>query len=199
MNSISNDFRERLIRCESMTPAYRQKYEKEMRAMLEKQVTGVRRWGWGLSAIMGVGFAALFGTLAVITPAEFPWWGRVIFAAGALFGVGWAVLGIRVFRRGSIDLKFDTGAAAGMSWGLPVIVLAFAMVWAPEGIIGLRMILCGLVFLVGGAVFLLRHVIELSELKTREKLLEIEYCLAELAERIGGPGGKDEPGRESRH
>ena len=39
-----------------------------------------------------------------------------------------------------------------------------------------------LVVLVVGAVFLIRHVIEQSELKTREKLLEIEYRLAELAE-----------------
>jgi hypothetical protein len=35
-----------------------------------------------------------------------------------------------------------------------------------------------------GAVFLIRHVIEQSELKTREKLLEIEYRLAELTESI---------------
>ncbi len=187
MNSIPNDFRERLIRCEPVTPAYRQKYEKEMRAMLEKQLTGVRRWVWGLAALMGVGFALLFGTLAVIAPAEFPLWGRLGFAAGALFGVGWAALGIRVFRRGSIDLKFDTAAYAGMAWGLPVFMVTLFMVAAPEDIIGLRMILCGLVFLVMGVAFLLRHVIELSELKTREKLLEIEYRLAELAERTGGP------------
>jgi hypothetical protein len=187
MNSIPNDFRERLIRCESMTPAYRQKYEEEMRAMLEKKLTGVRRWVWGLSAVMGVAFAVLFGTVAIVLPAEFPWEGRLGFAAGALFGIGWAVLGIRVFRRGSIDLKFDTGAAAGMAWGLPVVLVTLFMVSAPEDIIGLRMILCGLVFLVMGAAFLIRHVIELSELKTREKLLEIEYRLAELAERIGGP------------
>ncbi len=59
---------------------------------------------------------------------------------------------------------------------------ALFMVIAPNSIVGLRMIICGLVFLVVGAVFLIRHVIEQSELKTREKLLEIEYRLAELAE-----------------
>jgi len=47
------------------------------------------------------------------------------------------------------------------------------------------MILGGLVFLVMGLAFLMRHFIEQSELKTRERLLEIEYRLAELAERIG--------------
>ena len=58
------------------------------------------------------------------------------------------------------------------------------MISAPENVVGLRMILSGLVFLVMGAVFLIRHVVEQSELKTREKLLEIEYRLAELADRI---------------
>ena len=50
------------------------------------------------------------------------------------------------------------------------------------------MILCGLVFLVMGAMFLIRHVVELSELKTREKLLEIECRLAELAESLKPQG-----------
>ena len=55
------------------------------------------------------------------------------------------------------------------------------------------MILCGLVFLVMGLGFLMRHVIELSELKTRERLLEIEYRLAELAEIVKAtPGTKDQ-------
>ena len=133
---------------------------------------------------MGVGFTGLFGTLAVVAPAGFPWWGRLIFAAGALFGIGWAILAIRIFRRGSLNLKTDTGAATGMAWGLPILMLTVSMVYAPDSIMGLRMIVCGLVFLVMGAAFLMRHVVELSELKTREKLLEIEYRLAELSEAV---------------
>jgi hypothetical protein len=162
--------------------------------MLEKQLAGVRRWAWLGSAIIGATFAVLFGTLAIITPTGFPLVGRVGFAAGALFGIGWAVLGIRVFRRRSLDLRKDTGAAAGMAWGLPVLLLTLWMVSAPDTIVGLRMILCGLVFLVMGLGFLMRHVIELSELKTRERLLEIEYRLAELAETVKATAGtKDQP------
>lgn len=129
-----------------------------------------------------IGFAVtgLFGTLAVMVPAGFPWYGRLMFALGVPFGIGWAVLGIRVFRRGSIDLKVDTHAYYGMAWGLPVMMTTLALVGAPEGIVGVRMIVSCLAFLVGGAVFLLRGVVEQSELKTREKLLEIEYRLAEL-------------------
>ena len=148
--------------------------------MLEKRLTGVRRWGWLGAAIMGLGFTGLFGTLAIIAPAEFPLWSRLIFAVGALFGIGWTVLGIRVFWRKSLNLRTDTAATTGMGWGFVVFVATISMVSAPDTIMGLRMIVCSLVFLVGGAVIMIRHVVEQSELKTREKLLEIEYRLAEL-------------------
>ena len=189
MNDTNQGFREQLLKSEQVTPALKERYEREIQAMLEKQLAGVRRWVWLGSAIMGAAFAVLFGTLAIITPAGFPLVGRVGFAAGALFGIGWAVLGIRVFRRGLLDLKKDSGAAAGMAWALPVLLLTMWMVWAPDTIVGLRMILCGLVFLVMGLGFLMRHVIELSELKTRERLLEIEYRLAELAETVKATAG----------
>ena len=130
---------------------------------------------------MGIAFTILFGTLAIIVPTGLPLSGRLIFAVGALFGIGWAILGIRIFWRKSMNLRTDTAAATGMAWVLVVIVATFAMVTAPDTIVGLRMIVCSLVFLVMGGLFLMRHVIEQSELKTREKLLEIEYRLAELA------------------
>jgi hypothetical protein len=152
--------------------------------MFEKQLTGIRRWAWLGATVMGVGFALLFGTLAIVAPAEFPIGGRIAFAAGALFGLGWAALSIRVFRRGSLDLKKDTFAATGLTWGFVVFTMTIFLLIAPETIVGLRMILSGLVFVVFGVAFLLRHVIEQSELKTREKLLEIEYRLADLAESL---------------
>jgi hypothetical protein len=184
MNEANRVFRERLLDAEQVTPALKERYHKELQAMLEKQLSGMRRWVWLGSAIMGLGFAVLFGTLAVVAPEELPWWGRLVFAAGALFGIGWGLLGLKVFRRGSLDLKFDAWAASGMTWGLPVLMVTVAMVFAPDNVVGLRMILSSLVFLVMGAAFLIRHVIEQSELKTREKLLEIEYRLAELTDRM---------------
>lgn len=184
MNKPNRVFRERLLDAEQVTPALKERYHKELQPMLEKQLAGMRRWIWLGVAVMGLGFAVGFGTLAVVLPSDFPWSGRLIFAAGALFGIGFGLLGLKVFRRGSLDLKFDTWAANGMAWALPVLVATVAMVAAPDNVVGLRMILSGLVFLVMGAAFLIRHVVEQSELKTREKLLEIEYRLVELADCI---------------
>jgi hypothetical protein len=184
MNEANREFRKRLLRAEPVTPALQERYHKELEAMFEKKLIGVRRWVWLGAAIMGLGFAVGFGTLAVVLPADFPWSGRLIFAAGALFGIGFGLLGLKVFRRGSLDLKFDSWAYSGMAWGLPVFVVTVAMVSAPDSTVGLRMVLSGLVFLVMGAVFLIRHVLEQSELKTREKLLEIECRLADLTDGV---------------
>jgi hypothetical protein len=187
MNELNQVFRERLLNAEQVNPALKEHYQKELQAMLEKQLIGMRRWVWLGSTVMGLGFAVLFGTLAVI-PMEIALWGRLIFAMGALFGIGWGLLGLKVFLRGSLDLKFDTSVANGMIWALPVLVVTVAMVFAPENLVGLRMILSCLVFLVMGAMFLIRHIIEQSELKTREKLLEIEYRLAGLTDRMKPEG-----------
>jgi uncharacterized membrane protein len=72
-----------------------------------------------------------------------------------------------------------------MVWVFVVLMVIMFMVMsllAPDRIVGLWMIIFGLVVLVVGAVFLIRHGIAQSELRTREKLLEIEYRLTELAE-----------------
>jgi predicted membrane channel-forming protein YqfA (hemolysin III family) len=72
-----------------------------------------------------------------------------------------------------------------MVWGLAVLaVIMFSVMslFVPDRIVGLWMMIFGLIVLVVGAVFLVRHGIAQSELRTREKLLEIEYRLAELAE-----------------
>jgi hypothetical protein len=179
---MNDSFRDRLLKMEQATPALKERYDKEIKAMFEKQITGIRRWIWLGSALFGVGCAIVSGITAIIAPADFPLAGRIGFVAGTLFGIGWAALGVTVFRRGSIDLKIHSGAAAGMAWALPVVLVTLFMVSAPDSIIGLRMIISGLVFLVMGLAFLLRHIIEQSELNTRQKLLEIECRLADLAE-----------------
>jgi cation transport ATPase len=182
MNPTHEDLRERLLNAEHVTPSLKQRYEQEIQAMLERKLTGAARWVWFVTAIASLVFAVWFLTLAVTLPRAFPWPGRLGFVMGSLFSAGWATLGFRVFRRRSLNMKIDTGVATALSWGLPVALVTMFMVGAPNDVIGLRMIVSGLVFLVMGAVFLLRHLIEQSELKTHEKLLEIEYRLAEFAE-----------------
>ncbi len=81
-------------------------------------------------------------------------------------------------------MKVDNSIVTGMAWGMPLFLVTIFMVGAPETVGGLRMIMSGMVFLVIGAVFLIQHTISLSALKGQEKMLEIEYRLAELTELV---------------
>jgi hypothetical protein len=183
---MTDSFRERLLELEPMTPALKERYDKEVQAMLEKRLTGTDRKVVLGFTVMSVVFAVLLGVLAIIPPlAEVPLLVRLGPALGALYSVGFAILGVRVLRRGSMDLKFDTSVIIGMVWGLVVLMVILFTVMSllvPDRIVGLWMMIFALVQLVVGAVFLIRHGIAQSELRTREKLLEIEYRLAELAE-----------------
>jgi len=158
--------------------------------MLEQKLTGWRRGIWLAAAIVSLAFAVWFGTLAVTLPPQFPLWGRLGFASGAVFSVLWAVLGIRVFRRGSLNLKIDTATVAGLSWVFPVLLVTFMLVGAPDNLTGLRMIASGLVCLIMGAVFLIGGMVQQAELRTRERMLQIEYRLAGLAEALGTPNSE---------
>ena len=54
----------------------------------------------------------------------------------------------------------------------------------PDRTIAIKMLVSLLIFEVAAAVGLLKAIIERSEVKTREKLLKIEYHLAEISEKM---------------
>jgi MFS family permease len=187
MNESEKDFRDRLLDAERFSPALKEKYEKEVQEMLEQKLTGVRRWAYICGAAMGVGFALLFGTVAILAPREFPILGRIAFVTGAVFGLAFAGLAGWIAKKGTLKLKTHPVAMAGMAWGFTVIMVVLFMFLGsglPDPIIGVRMIVIGLVFLVGAAVGLILARVEQAQLKTQEKLLEIEYRLAQMAEQI---------------
>jgi hypothetical protein len=68
---------------------------------------------------------------------------------------------------------------------LAVMLVTCMLIAAPDNLAGLWMITAGIVFLIGGAVFLIGNIVQQGELRTHEKMLQIEYRLAALAETIG--------------
>ncbi|MHC4575754.1 MAG: hypothetical protein ACYS76_16820 [Planctomycetota bacterium] len=139
--------------------------------------------------IMSLGLGIFFGTLAVIVPKEFPWWGRLAWAIGALFGLVLAGVYARLLKKGAINLRKDKVDIAWLGWGFVVIIGTIALVFSgklPDRVVGVHWLVSTLFFLVAAGVLLLRAHIQRSEVNTREKLLEIEYRLAELAEKIEG-------------
>lgn len=185
MPKANYEFRDRLLELEPVTPALKDRYDQQIQAMFNKPLTGVRRWSWLISGVLSSVTALVFAAAALFTPAaECPAYVRVGLVVGVLFAGAWAVLGLRVFKHGSINLKTDTAMYYGLAWVFPVFLITMFMMFAPNDLVGLRMITGGMVFLIMGAVFLLRGVVERSELQTCEKLLEIEYHLAEIEELV---------------
>jgi hypothetical protein len=187
MNESQKTFRDELLDMEKANIPYKEKYEKEIKEMFEKKLTGADKWLQILGLGMGLGFFALFGTLAIIVPKEFPLWGRFIWILGAVFGLVSAALSVWILKKGTVNLKTDDMAAAGLGWAFIVIVATLVLVFSgklPDKTLGIHMLVSVLVFEVMAAAGLLKAIIQRSEVNTREKLLEIEYRLAELAEKL---------------
>jgi hypothetical protein len=187
MIKTDKTFRDRLLAMEKPAASYKDRYQKEVQAMLEQKLTGVKKWQMIAFLAMSLGLGILFGTLAVIVPKGFPLWGRLAWAIGAVFCLAFVVMYARIIKKGAINLKKDNLDLAWTGWGLIIVMGTIILVVSgqlPDPVMGILMLAWVLVFEVAAAVMLLRAIIDRSELNTREKLLEVEYRLAELAEKI---------------
>jgi len=187
MNKPNESFRDKLLEIENLNPVLKEKYEREVQAMVEKELTGIRKLQMIGFLVMSLGLGVLFGTLAVIIPKGFPLWGRSMFAIGAVFCMVFVGMYARILKKGSINLKTDNMSMAWTGWGFVVICGTLVLVFSgtlPDKIIGVHMLVSILFYLVAAGVFLLRAHIQRSEVNTREKLLEIEHRLAEISEKM---------------
>lgn len=178
-----------LVQCETPTPAYHRKYQQEMQAMFEKRLSRAGRVMWGFWTVFGLAQAIFFAVVAVTTYGQLPLWGTAVFIGGAVFGLTFGGLCAWITATGRIQLKSQPPAMAGLAWCFVVLMMTLVLVMAPATTVGVKMIVSTLAFLILGAVFLLASRAEQAELRTKERLLVIEYRLAELAERLP-PGGQ---------
>ncbi|MCJ7543505.1 MAG: hypothetical protein MUP47_02890 [Phycisphaerae bacterium] len=189
MNEAGKTFRDRLLEQEQTSPALKERYRKEIDAMFEQKLSLPLKLAWIGSGILGLGFLAVFGTVAVMAPAEFPLLGRLLFVVGAAFGLAWAILSGAIVRRGSYHRILHSRAGAGLPWGAVVVITTGVLLLSsqhPDRVVSVQMICGSLVFLVMASVFMIQSRIEQSEVRTRQKLLEVELRLAELIGQLRG-------------
>jgi len=186
-------FRDELIAAESVAPDLREQYERAVHEMLHRRLTSAQKVGHVIGAVIAAALATLFGVMAA-TADELPLLARLTFGLGTVFGLGWAVMMARILRRGDVDLRADANTMTGMAWGFVVLLMTIMLLMAgsmADQVKAVNMLVGGLVFLVMGAAFLITNRVDQSELNTREKLLEIEYRLTELAERLPGSDARE--------
>ncbi len=191
MNKPRKTFRDRLVAMEQITPAMKERYQKGVQAMFEKKLTTFGKLAWIGSGILGILFLVYFGTVAIIAPSELPALPRIVFVLGALFALAWVGVCASIIKRGAFHRISHSKAAAGIAWGFTIVVMTVAMLYAdkhPDSLTGIRGICIGLTLLVITATFMIASRIQQSELRTREKLLEIELRMAELMEKLEAKG-----------
>ena len=185
MDKRHEQFRDRLIGLERITPSLKEQYELEMRGLLESKLNGISRAVNIFALVLSVVIVGFFVYRLMFT--DLPALAKIGIAAGMLFSMGWVVLMVKILRRGSMNTKTDANAMAGLTWAFLVIMIILFMLAAgrtenhPRGIM---MVLNGLVFLLGGVVNLLGNNINQEDLHTRESLLKIKYRLVDFNEHL---------------
>jgi len=181
MDNDKKNLTEKLISKDNIDNDKWEQYRKGVKKMIEQDVTGVRKLIWIGVGILGVTFLIIFGRAALLAPSGFSNFARCMFIIGALAGLATILLAIWILKKGAINLHHST-LQLRVIWGITVVVMAFLLQSAikmEDKSEGALIISYGLAFLILISVFSIVHYVKLSELKIREKLLEIELMLAE--------------------
>ncbi len=151
------------------------------------QLKLLRKVGLYALVVLQLGLAGIF-TYAFFAADELSLLARMGFVLGVAFALSFAVLLVRIIRRGSYDVIMDANAITGVTWVFLVFLITILMLTAgrmEDPIQGMRMVLNGIVFLIiFGVVGLLQNTINQAHHKTREKLVEIERRIAVLNQRL---------------
>ena len=196
MNESKKRFVDQLLAADPPSADARQNYEKGMRTMLEKTLTPGERRGYLVIAIV----FGLIGLVAATIPslnALFGWPSPPIQAGPEWKFIrtwyllsGMALLAVAAiffrYRRGMVSQRqtndWTAGTAVGFTGVLGCLFLFMAR-GTPE-MLGDELQVLGLVLVVYAAVAWVRHQITQAEMRTAEKLLEIELRVAEIGEAL---------------
>lgn len=187
MNDTRTTFRDKLLASEPVSGELKRKYEEELASMFDQKLTKPRRWGMAaITVVMFVQFA--FFSYAVFRFSELPLLARLGFGLGMVFSLAFAALLINMIRKGSYNLRRDANAMTGIVWIFLVFFVTLTLLLAggmEDRVAAVQMIVNVTIFFIMGLAFLLKNATEQAELKTREKLLELEYRLASIDEKLG--------------
>ena len=194
MNNSRDRLSDDLLSLEQVDSELHRRYEEEIEKMFTEKITPVRKLGWCSRDLFLLLFGlALTGSAIFNQPIALPPAARWLWGISGAFTLLIAVLGFRLTGRKSLDLRKDprliaSVASTGMTVvGFAVILIAFLTrnleVMATLTPIAMLILVIGILIGVDNRV-------QQGELNTREKLLEIEYRLAALDERLGGGGKK---------
>jgi cation transport ATPase len=192
MNKRSKEsFRERLVATDRMNPTLKQRYEKELQTMFEKNFNRVDRAVTLLVSAYLV-FAAVDLTIAAAGGEAFlfGFWqlpGPLLLSF-AVFCLGGAGFTAWVGLKGKLDRRRFATLQTSWFLGMAFFLVSLHFVWwlTDPAIENKTFLAIWALLIVIYAVYAaLEQRVKHAELDTREKLLEIQIGLAELADKVG--------------
>jgi hypothetical protein len=182
----NKSFADQLIAAQHVEPTLRQRYEQEMKAMLEQPLTRTRKTSFTLSAILCTIMTVML-TIAALSSHRAPIGVRIGLGLGAVYAAGWLIMSIRILRRGTFNVRSDSKILSAWPWIFTVALvtlLLFMTGQRADSVKSVWMLLYGLTFLGMASMFLIQHWISDARLKVEERLLEVQLRVAELAEEM---------------
>ena len=183
MNYTPDNFRDKLLSAERCNPELKKKFDREIRIMLEHKLTKRRKLASLILSIALICQGLFLGWIGVAV-AGIPPMARIGFLIGVVFSFSFAAFLIVVVIKGVYNLKLHPPVLYGMTWGFAVVFMVIIILFGLTVDASKASLLMdyGLFLFIMAAVFLIMSRIRQNELTTREKLLEIEYKMAELIE-----------------
>jgi hypothetical protein len=193
MNESQERFCQRLMAADPATPEFKAKYEKEMHMLFsDRKIEGMPKRKILVQTTISLAAGTVFTAAAVLAAlgrnplADIALERRLLLLIpGAAFFFAMAIYLIRLLKRGKVNLGTYNSTLEGLSWIFTVTVFGIftfnSMTGAPGG---LQLLGFGLGLLVFGGVNKIVCDVKRAELRTREKLLKLEYQFAELTEKL---------------
>jgi len=193
MTEFDRTLRERLLNMETLHPMPRETYREQVQAMLDTRLSVAQRIGFALLALVGLWTAGAF-TAPAFTPT-YDMKDDVLYRVPMIFSflvsvawtalTGWAALR-GVVRRTHRPWITATALALGFVYIVALMFIFVTPISQEESraALGTQFTLIGFFLLNTIGLCAILGVLYRGQFRSQEKLLEIEYRLADLAERI---------------
>jgi hypothetical protein len=185
MNEAQQKFRECLLSIEKSSPT--EKYRNEMAELHERRLSPTQKAILVLVTISTLAAAVFMGWLAAIPPRPLPMLSRFGLGFWAICSLAASVLASGAARRGVMRRKIDPNRIVAFIYvSLVVFAITILALMGQVPDVGKRVIMGSVaLFVFGiGSLFLIKTRLEQMELRTREKLLEIELELHQVTHEV---------------